>query len=109
MKTFFAPLAALWRADFFSPKDFVRRALVIALFYLVVHLAGLREFTSLLNGTVGSVQLGWGLSGFLGLTYIFAYLAFVLLVPVLLLAAALLVAWRRFQEPKSQPSFVPVS
>jgi hypothetical protein len=98
MNAILSRAAALWRAEFFSPKDFVRRAFVIALFYLVVHLAGLREFTSLLNGTVGSVQLGWATSGFLGLTYIFVYLAFVLLVPVLLLAAALLTTWRRFSK-----------
>ena len=96
MNAIFSSLSSLWRAESFSPKDFVRRAIVIALFYLLVHLAGLREFTSLLNGTVGSVQLGWGMSAFLGLTYIFAYLAFVLIVPVLLLAAALLATWRRF-------------
>jgi hypothetical protein len=90
-----ARIASLWRAEFFSPRDFVRRALVIALFYLALHLAGLREFTSVLNGTMGSVNLGWGLSAFLGLTYIFAYLAFVLLVPILLLAAALLAVWKR--------------
>jgi hypothetical protein len=63
--------------------------------YLVVHLAGLREFTSLLNGTIGSVELGWRLSAFLGLAYIFIYLAFVLLVPILLLAAVLLALWQR--------------
>ena len=102
MNKIFSRLASLWRAQFLSPKDFVRRAIVIALFYLVVHLAGLREFTSLLNGTVGSVQLGWGISGFLGLMYISAYLAFVLLVPVLLLAAALLVMWNRFLRRKAR-------
>jgi hypothetical protein len=88
-------LAACWRAEFFSPKDFVRRAFVLTVSYLAVHLAGLREFTSILNGTVGSVGLGWGLSAFLGLGYIFAYLAFVLLVPILLLAAGILTLCNR--------------
>lgn len=88
-------LAAIWRAEFFSPKDLVRRALVITAIYVVAHLAGLREFASILNGTVGSVALGWGLSAFLGLGYIFAYLAFVVLVPMLILAAALLAFWNR--------------
>ena len=61
----------------------------IALLFLVVHLAGLREYTSVLNGTVGSVGLGWGMSAMLGATYILAYLAFVLLVPTFIIAAVI--------------------
>jgi hypothetical protein len=91
-----ARLGSFWRAEFLSPKDLLRRAVVIALLFLVVHLAGLREFTSILNGTMGSPEIGWKLSAFLGLVYIFAYLAFVLLVPLLLLASAFLAAWNRF-------------
>ena len=53
----------------------------------------MKEFTSILNGTTGSVELGWGLSAFLGLMYILGWLAFVILVPILLLAAAMLVIW----------------
>ncbi len=93
-------LAALWRAEFFSPKDFVRRAVVITVISAALHFAGLREFTSILNGTVGSIALGWRMSAFLGLAYIFAYLAFVLLVPVLLLAAGLLAAWNSLSQTK---------
>ena len=95
-----ARLGSLWRAEFFSPKDLARRAVVIALLYLAVHLAGLREFTSILNGTMGSPELGWTLSAFLGLGYIFAYLALVLLVPVLVLAAAFLALWKRLSSSK---------
>ena len=97
-------LVSLWRADFCSSKDFVRRALLIAVTFLAVHLAGLREFTSILTGTAGSTKLGWGTCAFLGLTYIVAYLAFVLLVPSLLLASGLLVLRRRWRAPRvSQP------
>ena len=88
-------VSRLWRAEFCSPKDFVRRALLITLAFLAVHLAGLKEFTSILNGTTGSVELGWGLSAFLGLMYILGWLALVILVPILLLAAAMLVIWNR--------------
>jgi hypothetical protein len=91
-------LAALWRAEFLSPKDFLRRAAMLAIIFLAVHLAGLREYTCILNGTAGSVALSRGLSAFLGLTYVFAYLGFVLLVPILLLAAAMLVAWKRLSR-----------
>ena len=88
-------IAALWRAELFSPKDFLRRAVVVAVIFLAVHLAGLREYTCILNGTVGSVALGRGMSAFLGLAYVFAYLGVVLLVPILLLAAATLAGWKR--------------
>ena len=88
-------LAGIWRAEFLSPKDFVRRAVVITLLYLAASLAGLREFTTVLNGTMGSVELGWRVSAFLGMAYILLYLAFVLLVPILLLAAGLLTIWQK--------------
>jgi len=91
-------LAELWRAELFSPKDFLRRAVVVAIIFLAVHLAGLREYTCILNGTAGSVELGRGMSAFLGLAYVFAYLGFVLLVPILLLAAAMLAGWKRIYD-----------
>jgi hypothetical protein len=103
-RLFLSRLMSLWRADFCSPKDFVRRALLIAVTFLAVHLAGLREFTSILTGTAGSTNLGWSACAFLGLAYIVAYLAFVLLAPSLLLAAGLLVLWERWRAPRvSQP------
>jgi hypothetical protein len=90
-------LRRLWRAEFLSPKDLTKRAILITVVYIIAHAAGLKEFTTVLNGTIGSVQLGFGISAFLGLSYVFAYLAFVLLVPILLLAAAMLAAWKRFR------------
>jgi hypothetical protein len=94
-RSLFARVRSLWRADFLSPKDLVRRALVIAVIYFVVSAFGLREFTSILNGTMGSVSLGWHLSAFLGLLYIIFYLAFVLIAPTMLIAAGILVLWKR--------------
>jgi hypothetical protein len=90
-------LRRLWRAEFLSPKDLVKRAILITIVFGIAHLAGLKEFTTVLNGTMGSVQLGFGISAFLGLSYIFLYLAFVLVVPILLLAAAILSAWKRLR------------
>ena len=98
---FWGRLASLWRADFCSPKDFARRALLIAAVFIAADLAGLREFTSILTGTAGSTKFGWGACAFLGLAYIVAYLAFVLLVPSLLLAAGILVLWRRWRKPRA--------
>ena len=88
-------VSRLWRAEFCSPKDFVRRALFISVAFFILHLAGLKDFTTILNGTMGSVELGWGMSAFLGLIYICAWLGFVVLAPILLLAAALLTVWNR--------------
>jgi hypothetical protein len=94
-QSLFARIKALWQADFLSPKDLVRRALVIALAYFIVSAFGLREFTSILNGTVGSVSLGWHTSAFLGLLYIISYLAFVLITPTMLIAAGILLLWKK--------------
>lgn len=88
-------LKSLWRADFLSPKDLLRRALLLAVLYAIVSAFGLREFTSILNGTMGSVSLGWHLSLFFGLLYIVSYLAFVLGTPTLLIAAGILFLWKR--------------
>ena len=83
-----------WHAERFSPAGFLQRAVVISAVYLIVHLAGLREYTSVLNGTTGPESAGWGLSAFFGVTYVIVYLAFVILVPMLVLAAGILKAWR---------------
>jgi membrane protein implicated in regulation of membrane protease activity len=95
IKLLWQKLALFRRAEFLSPRDLLQRALGISVLFLLAHLAGLREFTSVLNGTVGSVAAGWKLSSFLALIYILLYLAFVILVPVLVLAAMILTVWRR--------------
>jgi len=86
--------ARLWRAEICSPKNFVRRAVVIALLFLAAHIAGLRDYTSFLSGTVPSPDTGWKLTIFFGLIYLVVYFALVLLAPMLLLAAGLLSCWR---------------
>jgi hypothetical protein len=96
IKLFWQRLGLFRQAEFLSAKDLLQRAGAISVLFLLAHLAGLREFTSVLNGTIGSVAAGWKLSGFLALIYILLYLAFVILVPVLLLAALFLTAGRHF-------------
>ncbi|MEO5803648.1 MAG: hypothetical protein ABIR24_08960 [Verrucomicrobiota bacterium] len=96
MSRFPQNIIILWRAEFFSPKDFLRRALVISVAFLIAHLAGLREYTSFLNGTMASVELGWKMCAFLGLGYLALYFAFVLVVPILILAASLLAIRQKF-------------
>ena len=95
IKNLWRSLGLFRRAEALSPRDLLQRAGAISTLFLVAHLAGLREFTSVLNGTIGSVAAGWKLSSFLALIYILLYLAFVILVPVLVLAALMLMVWQR--------------
>lgn len=93
-----------WEADLLSPKDFVRHAALICVIFALAHLLGLREFTSVLNGTAGSVEMDWQTAAVLGVTYILLYLAFILLVATMILAAVILALWQRTRRralPKS--------
>jgi len=95
IKSFWQKPAIFRRADFLSARDMVQRAGGISALFLLAHLAGLREFTSVLNGTVGSTAVNVKLGTFLAAVYILVYLAFVILVPVLVLAAVMLTVWQR--------------
>ncbi len=90
-------LSIFQRTEFLSAKDLLQRAAAISGLFLAVHLAGFREYTGILNGTIGSLDLGWNLSTFLAVIYILLYLAFVILVPVLVLAAVILMVWQRLR------------
>jgi hypothetical protein len=99
MKIFSANKPVIFQqSEFLSAKDMLQRAVAISGLFLVVHLAGFREYTGILNGTIGSLDLGWKLSTFLAIIYIVVYLAFVILVPVLVLAAAILMIWQRLHR-----------
>jgi hypothetical protein len=95
IKTFWHKLAIFQKAEFLSARDLWQRACALSVLFLLAHLAGLREFTSVLNGTVGSTAVDAKLGAFLAAVYILLYLAFVILVPVLILAAILLMVWQR--------------
>ena len=96
----FKKLRRCWRAEFLSPKDFLQRAAIVAFIFLMTHLAGLREFTSILNGTVGSVEMSWQKAAFLGVLYLILYMAFILIVPILIIAAAISTAWQKLALQK---------
>jgi hypothetical protein len=85
-----------WDADLCSPKDFVRHAVLIVIVFAVAHLCGLREHTSFLNGTGGATGMDYQTSAMLGVAYVLLYLACVLLVPTMLLAALLLFVWQKW-------------
>jgi hypothetical protein len=82
--------------SFLSEKYLLRCAAGLGGLFLAAHLAGLREFTSVLNGTIGSTTVTWETAALLGAIYIGFYLAFVLVVPVLVLTAVVLSLGRIF-------------
>lgn len=104
IKTFWHKFAIFQKAEFLSARDLWQRAAGISGLFLLAHLAGLREFTSVLNGTVGSTAVDVKLGTFLAAVYVLLYLAFVILVPVLILAATMLMVWRRcVRQAESSP------
>jgi len=83
-----------------SPGYFLEWAGFLTVLYIVVNLSGLRQFTSVLNGTIGSTTLDWQTAAFLGAVYVFVYLAFVLGAPILVLAALILKLWQKMLTKK---------
>ena len=84
-----------------SPGYLLEWAAMLTVLFIVAHLVGLREFTSVLNGTIGSTNLSWQTASFLGVVYIFLYLGFVILAPILVLAAAMLKLWQKAMARRS--------
>ncbi len=86
---------SLLHARLLSPKGLLLRAAALTGMFLIVHLAGLREYTVILSGTspTGIPRDAWG--GSLGVAYVVLYFSFVLGVPILLLGAALFMAIQR--------------
>ena len=82
----------LFQARLLSPKGLLVRAVSLVVAYAIAHAFGLREYTSIFSGT--SPPSGWRdtVSVGLGVAYVTFYLGFVLVAPVLALAAALFAA-----------------
>lgn len=97
-------LKTLLRAELLTPQGLVVRAVGVAVLFAICHLAGLREHTTFLSGTAATAQTGAQVSVVWGLIYIVAYLGFVVLVPILVLAASLLAGWTRFKPNARMPS-----
>ena len=83
-----APPRSFWRAPFCSPCGLVLRAGLVALLFVVAHVAGWRENTCILCGTSPTGNPGDLLPILLGVLYVLFYFGFVLVVPILLLGAA---------------------
>ena len=85
-------------AVFFSPKDFVRHAVLIVVLFAVVHLLGLREYTAMISGTMASPNLGAEACTLLAIIYMLFYFGAVVFAPILLIAAGLLVVWGKVRD-----------
>jgi len=85
-------------APLLSPRGLVVRAAVVALLFAVAHAAGLRAYTSILSGTSPTGNPADVGAALLGCVYVFLYFAFVLAVPIALIAAGLMaLALRRLR------------
>ncbi|MHC4199878.1 MAG: hypothetical protein ACYSU0_07800 [Planctomycetota bacterium] len=78
------------RAPLLSPRGLAARAALIALVYTLLHLAGVREYASILSGTLPTGDPNDYLAMTLGVVYVLVHLAFFLVAPVLVLAAGIL-------------------
>jgi hypothetical protein len=76
--------------DLFSPRGLLIRAFWIAAAFLLCHVAGLRAFTSFLCGMMPMAGMAAQAFALLGLVYVILFMAFTLVVPVLVIAAALI-------------------
>lgn len=82
--------------NWLTPRPFLICAVVSGALFLLVHLAGLREYTAFLSGTPVAAATGMKTSAVYGMVYILFYLGFVVVAPILVLAAGILAAWQKF-------------
>ena len=69
-----------------TPRGFMWAALPLCLLYAVCHVLGWREYTAFLSGSAPAGERT-DLGLLLGIVYVVAYFGFVLVAPILLLAA----------------------
>jgi hypothetical protein len=103
MKATFGLLRRMWKAEAFSPPGLIMRAATLAALYAVSCMAGLQEYTTFLSGTSPSVNLSWRTAATLGLIHLLLHFAFILPVPILLIAAGLLAAWNGWNPQREIP------
>jgi hypothetical protein len=82
-------------SDILSPTGLIKRAAAVSVAFGLVHLAGLRPYTSALCGTLETEGPLRYLSALLGLSYVALYILFTVAAPILVLAALISWAWSR--------------
>ncbi len=79
-------MKAIFRAPALSPLGFLRWAIVLSIPFALVHLAGLRPYTSILSLTIPEETPGQLAAWYAGL-YLISYIAFTLLATIMLVAS----------------------
>ena len=90
----------IWRAPLFSPTGLLSRAVLLTVIYLGLHLAGWREYTSILCGTAPTGNLNDHYTQVAGLIYVLLYFTVVFGVPILVLAVGLLAVVERCSKSR---------
>lgn len=83
------------RSPLLSPAGFLVRAAALAAVYWGLHLAGLRDYATVLSGGLPSADASPGVASVLGMLYVLSYFGWVIAVPVLVLASGILAALSR--------------
>lgn len=83
------------RSPFFSPVGLLVRAAALAVVYGGLHLAGLRDYATVLSGGLPSADASPGVASVLGMVYVLFYFGWIIAVPVLVLASGILLALGR--------------
>jgi hypothetical protein len=99
-KFFSRPVRSSSRGSLPSALYLLEWAGLLTVLFIIAHVAGLRNFTSVLNGTIGSTTMDWNTAALLGVAYVLIYLGVVIVVPILVLAALILKIWRRILVTK---------
>jgi len=92
----------LWHAPLFSSVGLLSRAGLLTMTYIGLHLAGWREYTSILCGTAPTGNLSDRPAQVCGLIYVGLHFTVVFGVPILVLAAGLLALAARGRKGKSR-------
>ncbi len=90
----------LFRAPILSPLGFLRWAIVLSIPLAIAHLAGLRQYVSILSLTVPEGTPGQLAAWYAGM-YLISYVAFTLLAPILVIAAGLFALFSRWSVFRS--------
>ncbi|MFC1706817.1 hypothetical protein ACFL59_08355 [Planctomycetota bacterium] len=82
-------LARLLRCPAFTPQWLLLHAGLLLVIFTILHLLGLREYTSFLSGTTPAGEVFDDRLALQGAAYLLTYLATVVLVPILVLGSGI--------------------
>lgn len=88
-------------APFWSPMGLAMRAILIVVFFLILHAAGLREYTSFISGTSTTGEPLTHKDCVLGGVYLIFFFATAVMTPILIIAAGIM--WGLEAKLKSMP------